>query len=345
MQLRSAFVPMAIAIALTCSVDAQDVAALKERLHRAALLNALDTPEMKPWHLVMSFELLDPKGRAKDTGTLEEWWVSSTVYKVSYTKDLSTWTEVVNQEGLFKTTDIQGPPELATRLRGDFVHPIAAGLLIDDAIPTLEQTQLGNVAVDCIRLSPPPNAKLKSVPAAFYPVFCLDRDKTSLRITSRYGNAERLARMAMGKYGDKNVAIDEGVSFGGVLAAKAHLVKLQYEPLTAMDCASTSNMKRIGAPPVEATSGSTEGRILKKVPPTYPEMAKQEHASGTVLLHAIIGEDGHIVSLTPIYSPRFDLTSASIAAVKQWTYEPYIVNGQAYSVDTEITVNFWFNRM
>jgi len=34
------------------------------------------------------------------------------------------------------------------------------------------------------------------------------------------------------------------------------------------------------------------------------------------------------------------LAGAAVDAVRQWRYRPYVLNGQAVEVETEITVNF-----
>jgi protein TonB len=69
-------------------------------------------------------------------------------------------------------------------------------------------------------------------------------------------------------------------------------------------------------------------------------MAKLAHLSGTVVLRAIISKTGTIEDLEVSFatSPMFVL--ASINAVRQWTYRPYLLNGQPTEVDTTITVNY-----
>jgi protein TonB len=38
-----------------------------------------------------------------------------------------------------------------------------------------------------------------------------------------------------------------------------------------------------------------------------------------------------------------DFVIAAIAAVRQWVYRPYLLNGEPTEVDTTITVNFALN--
>jgi TonB family protein len=82
-----------------------------------------------------------------------------------------------------------------------------------------------------------------------------------------------------------------------------------------------------------------KGLVIHKVPPAYPESAKQNNIQGTVVLRAVIGKDGRIADLRPISGPA-ELIPATISAVKQWEYRPYVVSGKPTEVDTQITVNF-----
>ena len=81
--------------------------------------------------------------------------------------------------------------------------------------------------------------------------------------------------------------------------------------------------------------------VIHKVPPTYPAAAKQAHVAGSVVLHAIIGTDGRIASLSVLSGP-LELQQSALDAVSQWTYRPYVVDGAPREVDTEITVNYAF---
>jgi periplasmic protein TonB len=81
------------------------------------------------------------------------------------------------------------------------------------------------------------------------------------------------------------------------------------------------------------------GMLINRVVPEYPPMAGRTGVQGEVKLHAIIGRDGSIQSLTVISGHPF-LIQAAMEAVQQWKYRPYVLNGETVEVDTFITVNF-----
>ena len=80
-------------------------------------------------------------------------------------------------------------------------------------------------------------------------------------------------------------------------------------------------------------------KLTNKVTPNYPPLARQTRISGTVRLHAIIGKDGSVQSLT-LESGHPLLVQAALDAVKQWHYQPTLLNGVPVEVDTTIDVIF-----
>ena len=84
-------------------------------------------------------------------------------------------------------------------------------------------------------------------------------------------------------------------------------------------------------------------KLMNKVQPSYPPLARQTRISGTVRLHAIIGKDGNVQQLT-LESGHPLLVQAALDAVKQWRYQPTLLNGEPVEVDTTIDVIFSLNQ-
>jgi len=68
------------------------------------------------------------------------------------------------------------------------------------------------------------------------------------------------------------------------------------------------------------------GLLVHRVQPVYPESAKQNGIQGAVVLTAIIDECGHVADLQPVSGPE-ELIPATVTAVKQWRYRPFISSG------------------
>ncbi|MGH9530210.1 MAG: TonB family protein [Terriglobales bacterium] len=90
---------------------------------------------------------------------------------------------------------------------------------------------------------------------------------------------------------------------------------------------------------VKMSQGITQGLLVKRVNPVYPSQALQMHKQGTVQILASITKSGSISSAKVIKGDPM-LGQAALAAVKQWKYKPYTLDGQAVEVQTQISVNF-----
>jgi protein TonB len=82
---------------------------------------------------------------------------------------------------------------------------------------------------------------------------------------------------------------------------------------------------------------------IYKVEPIYPLLAKQAGISGVVELLGVLGTDGRIHELKVLRGHPL-LVGAALDAVRQWVFEPTLLNGQAVEVSAPITVNFILNR-
>lgn len=80
-------------------------------------------------------------------------------------------------------------------------------------------------------------------------------------------------------------------------------------------------------------------KLFKKVQPEYPPEAQEKRIEVTVKLKVVVRKDGSVTVQSvaegdPLLSP------AAIDAVRQWRYEPALVNGQPADAQYEIEVNF-----
>jgi periplasmic protein TonB len=90
---------------------------------------------------------------------------------------------------------------------------------------------------------------------------------------------------------------------------------------------------------IRISQGVTKGLLVHRVEPSYPTLAKAARVQGEVVLTAIISTAGEIENLQ-LVSGHPMLVPEAIAAVKQWRYKPYLLNGQPVEVETTITVIF-----
>jgi periplasmic protein TonB len=95
------------------------------------------------------------------------------------------------------------------------------------------------------------------------------------------------------------------------------------------------------APPAEPRriSALHPARLLHRVEPIYPKIAVAARIEGTVELAGVIATDGRIRELRLI-SGHPMLAKAALDAVRQWIYEPTVLNGEPVEVAAPIQVRF-----
>jgi protein TonB len=91
--------------------------------------------------------------------------------------------------------------------------------------------------------------------------------------------------------------------------------------------------------PVAMSEEAARALLVHTVNPVYPPEALAQKLHGAVVLQAVVGRDGSVEDLK-IVRGYFVLGRAAIAAVKQWRFQPYSVDGHAAATQTTITINF-----
>ncbi len=103
--------------------------------------------------------------------------------------------------------------------------------------------------------------------------------------------------------------------------------------------AQAEDIKAFEKNAVRAVGDIQPPQLLKEVAPVYPEIARKSGVQGMVILEVKSDEQGTIVGVRLLRSiPLLD--QAAIEAVKQWKYEPLVIDGKPRQVIFTVTVNF-----
>ncbi len=108
------------------------------------------------------------------------------------------------------------------------------------------------------------------------------------------------------------------------------------------DTPRPAQMKPQSGPPKRIrVGGSVQAtKLVNMVRPLYPEVAKQTGVEGSVLIRAVISVSGDLLNAEVVSTSNSDLATAALDAVKQWKYQPTLLNGEPVEVITTIAVNF-----
>jgi protein TonB len=80
-------------------------------------------------------------------------------------------------------------------------------------------------------------------------------------------------------------------------------------------------------------------KLIKKVEPRYPDEARKAGIEGTVTVEATTDDRGRVQKVKVLKSiPELD--QAAVDAVKQWVYEPMVIDGKPHGIVFTITCRF-----
>lgn len=109
--------------------------------------------------------------------------------------------------------------------------------------------------------------------------------------------------------------------------------------LASIAAMSPASVAKPVASTLKVSQGVSQGLLVKRVQPIYPSQALQMRLEGTVLLEANIAKDGKISSVK-VLKGESTLAKAAVDAVKQWKYNPYLLNGEPVEIQTQINITF-----
>ena len=80
-------------------------------------------------------------------------------------------------------------------------------------------------------------------------------------------------------------------------------------------------------------------KLLRSVPPIYPEMARNQRISGDVRIDALVDAEGNVSSMQVLSGSPL-LHQAALNALKQWKYQPAELDGKPTSMHLTVTIQF-----
>jgi periplasmic protein TonB len=84
-------------------------------------------------------------------------------------------------------------------------------------------------------------------------------------------------------------------------------------------------------------------QLIAMVQPVYPPLLRRTRVQGDVVIDAVIDTEGNVVEEHFVSGNEF-LVAAAMDALRQWKYEPTILNGQVFPVHLRVTIAFRLGR-
>ena len=251
----------------------------------------------------------------------------------------------MTDHGLFRNGNPRWPGSAEMQVRRNLIDPLPSEVELPYAVLTIREKDSSNPTLRCISLDHPVASNPNAPPPPASPVYCFEPADPILRFASSYGDAYRTSFDDPISFQGRSIARDIHVMYKDKPFLDIHLETLEaLQPVHESEFVPPPSATK--APPrrIAVSSGVMQGNLLDKVDPAYPDSAKQQRVQGMVILGATIGIDGHVQELRVVASPSQDLADAAMLAVDQWTYKPYLLNGEAVEVITQVNVVFSLKR-
>jgi len=222
-----------------------------------------------------------------------------------------------------------------------FIHAVVIILAIvvplmtaDSNLPEIRVTNVFMVAPPPPPPPPPPPAKKKTSTSARAQAEERQVEARPIqagRLVAPVEIPQEITREAISTFGiDGGIegGVEGGIEGGVVGGVLGGVLEGVLDPSLAQEAVRVTSVQR--------------PRLVKKVEPTYPQVALSARITGAVLIDAttdIYGRvrDVRVVSGHPL------LNQAAMDAVRQWIYDPYIIDGIPKPVRFTVTVTFTLN--
>src|SRR5262249_3062513 len=125
-----------------------------------------------------------------------------------------------------------------------------------------------------------------------------------------------------------------------LLRSLSFALEMQSSSPTPSPTPTAANEEPKGLDHCLVISGEPEqGVLLHVVYPEYPKKAQKKHIEGDVMLHVAIDKAGNVIAVKAVQGKPI-LADAAVKAVKQWKYEPYLVNGEPAELEKTVKIQF-----
>jgi TonB family protein len=311
-------------------------------------------PALKPFHIKATYQLYDENGKPEEKGTWEYWHISSKEYRSSWARADAARTEWRTADGaLYRKESGKTLKYFERNIANSVLSPLPTKEMLDSGRYSLEVQSVpaGRDTLPCVLatlqwfVNGQPSAPSSSVGERY----CFDPASHALLISvsNTIGTEYREIVKTQNHYIPREVDF-----FAGNIKLFALSVDM-IDGVSEADAAATPAADAVLESPAPAitvyggkdpAAGVAVGRLVKKVAPVYPDVAKMARVQGEVVLAAVISKEGRIKDLEVLATPSPMLTAPALDAVKRWEYLPYLLNGEPVEVETIINVNFALGR-
>ncbi len=214
---------------------------------------------------------------------------------------------------------------------------------------TVEKTpNRSNINSQPVPVAPSTQQSAQNSTPSAQPAKVVEKDKSASAELSAYKKLAEPAPVAKRpSLGEVHLSAPKAAQPAGTVVGEAEALALNSsgQIVPAGDSMGggliAGNTKQPVAPAVPLPIGGDvkAAHLISSVPPVYPSLARAQHIEGQVLVDALVDVSGRISSMRIVSGPVL-LHQAAMDALRQWKYQPAILDGKAVPMHLTVTVQF-----
>lgn len=300
---------------------------LQAWLGKEEALNGLQSTDVHPWHIVVTYDQFDEDGDNVHSGTYEEFWASPREYKQIYKSDNFNQIDYGTDRGLFRNGDQRWPNPAELQVRAEVIAPFYYATTLQDSRGTSVERTFSGYNLQCVLIE---KGSMKLSDPTQY---CFEPDSSTLRY-SRGSGWFQTAYNGIVSFQGRNVAQDVDVTDGGKPYLELHVKTIELiSQVNEADFSSSPDA--VG--PIGGRISGVHPTLVKMSPLQLPASLRGQHFS--VEVEFVIGTNGHVISAHAVSGPP-EGRKACEDSVRKSLFAPYFVLDKPVEVETKTECDF-----
>ena len=289
-------------------------------LRKEAALNGLESTDLLPWHIVVTYDQFDEDGDNVHSGVFEEYWVGANKYKRTYKSDDLNQEDYATDKGLYRRGDQRWPYRAHSLVRPEVIAPFSYAASLHGFHGRNVERTFSDYKLQCVLIE---RGSEVSDPAQY----CFEPDSSVLRYYRGWGWLQTVYNRIVSFQG-RNLAQDVDVTDGGKPYLKLRVQTIEL--LSNVDDAVFLPPTDADGPLGDRVSGVIVEPINMSSLPQWPASLRTQHF--TVMVEMVIGKDGRVISAHAVSGPP-EAYKACADAVRKWVFKPYFILDKPVEVE------------
>ena len=292
-------------------------------LHKEAALNGLQSTDLQPWHIVLTYDRLDEHSDSVQSGVYEEYWVGTKRFKRIYRSAKLNQTDYATEKGLYRLGDQRWPDRAESQARSEVIDPFSYVSTLQGFHGRDIERTFGGYKLQCVAIE-------KDSSISDLTQYCFEPDSSILRYDRGFGWFQTVYNRIIPFQG-RSVAQEVDVTDGGKPYLKLRVATI--EMISHVDDADFLPPPDAIGPIGDRVSGVRLMPINVSSRVQWPASLRTQHF--TVTVEIVIGKDGHVISAHGVSGPP-EGYKACESVVRKWVFKPYLVLDKPAEVEQKV---------